>query len=337
MLDVNLKANTERYEVGDLNSTDVAQSRARQALGRSQLQTAEARLISSRENYIRLVGVAPGILDTPPPLPNMPADPDTAVDVALDNNANLLAAKKAREAADEDITIAKAGRLPRLNGVAGGNYVDYLKTLGNGTLPRSDQTIPSASIGLALQVPIYQGGRPSAQIRQAQARSGQAIEQVVEAERTVVAQTRSAYAIWKSSLGVIESAEAGVAANRESLDGVRAENQVGTRTILDVLNAQQELLNSRVTMVTAQRDAYVAGFALLAAMGRAEARDLGLDGGPLYDPKVNYDRVRNHLGDWETDPVPQGIATGTSEVPAQGAEPRLPLDPSLNVVAMAPE
>ena len=83
---------------------------------------------------------------------------------------------------------------------------------------------------------------------------------------------------------------------------MRAENSVGNRTILDILNAEQELLNSQVTLVTAQRDAYVAGFALLAAMGHAEARDLGLDGGALYDPLANYNRVHHKIWDWDADP-----------------------------------
>ena len=116
-------------------------------------------------------------------------------------------------------------------------------------------------------------------MRQAQERRAQAIELVTETERGVIAQARSAYAVWKSSLEVIASSETAVNANKLSLEGVRAENSVGNRTILDILNAEQELLNSQVTLVTARRDAYVAGFALLAAMGQAEARDLGLDGG----------------------------------------------------------
>jgi outer membrane protein len=131
---------------------------------------------------------------------------------------------------------------------------------------------------------------------------------------------------------VIASSQVAVDANRLSLEGVRAENSVGTRTILDILNAEQELLNSQVTLVTARRDAYVAGFALLAAMGRAEARDLGLEGGPLYDPLTNYDRVRRKLNDWSNDPEPQPLATGTTTTPAQtpvvGKNPLLD-DPAL--------
>lgn len=330
MLEEMQTANKERYEVGELNSTDLAQSRARLALGQSQLETAQARLIASRENYVRLVGVAPGLLETPPALPDMPADPDSAVALALANNPTLLSAAREREASADDISAARAQRLPTLSATASGNYYDYLDTLGSGIVPQTDQTGKSVSVGVALRVPIYQGGQASAQIRQANARRSQAVDKAVEVERQVIAETRSAFAMWRSAQSVIRSANAGVAANRESLEGVRAENQVGTRTMLDVLNAQQELLNSRVTLVTAERDAYVAGFALLAAMGRAEARDLGLDGGALYDPKVNYDQVRRHWRDLATGgTAPAGTGTSTANVPAQQADPRLPLDPDL--------
>ncbi|MGJ3626286.1 TolC family protein [Sphingomonas sp. MMS24-JH45] len=100
---------------------------------------------------------------------------------------------------------------------------------------------------------MFQGGRVAARVRQAQDLRGQAIQQATAAERQVVAQARSAYAIWRSSQEAIASADAAVAANKLSLEGVRAENSVGTRTILDILNAEQELLNSQVTLVTARR------------------------------------------------------------------------------------
>ena len=170
-------------------------------------------------------------------------------------------------------------------------------------------------------MPVYQGGRPGAQIRQAQARSGVAIEQQIAVERDIIAQTRAAFASWKASLQVIESSQEAVKANALSLEGVRAENSVGNRTILDILNAEQELLNSQVQLVVARRNAYVAGFTLLAAMGRAEARDLGLDGGLLYDPNVNYDRVRKKLNDYATDPDPTPQATRTVDTLPQSAAP----------------
>jgi outer membrane protein len=328
VLDVNLQASKDRFQVGDLTRTDVAQSDARLAVARSQLQSAQARLISSRETYIRLVGTPPGELEVPPELPNLPADPNAAVDVALKNNPTLLAAQKSRDAAAYDINVARAGRLPRVNVNVGGNYYNYLNSVG--TVVGLPNAGTAGTVGVGLTVPLFQGGRPAAEVRQAQERRAQANEQVTETERGVISEARSAYAVWKSSLEVIASSEVAVNANKLSLEGVRAENSVGNRTILDILNAEQELLNSQVTLVTARRDAYVAGFALLAAMGEAEARDLGLDGGPLYDPVANYKRVRHNIWDYGSQPDPAATGTSTASTPAQGSVVTRPLDPILD-------
>ena len=334
VLDINLQATRDRFQVGDLTRTDVAQSEARLSLARAQLQTAQATLISSRESYVRLVGTPPGALDPPPALPNMPTAPDAAVDVALRDNPVLLAAARSRDATAYDIRVARAARLPRVGISAGPSYTTYLGSLGAGTGASSELIGPQSALtgvaGLSLSLPLFQAGLPAAEIRQAQARRSQAIEQSTEAERNVIAQTRSAYAVWRSSEEVIQSSQNAVNANKLSLEGVRAENSVGSRTILDILNAEQELLNSQVTLVTAQRDAYVAGFSLLAAMGQAEAQDLGLDGGPLYDPVANYNRVRHRISDFSADADPQPVATRTNQTPAQGAELTKPLDPVLD-------
>jgi len=137
---------------------------------------------------------------------------------------------------------------------------------------------------------------------------------------------------------VIESARAALEANKFSLEGVKAENSVGNRTIIEILNAEQEYINSQVTLVTAQRDAYVAGFALLAAMGHAEAKDLGLDSGNLYDPTVNYRRVRNNIWDWAGEHSAGPVSTSTATTPAQNAtvvSPTLDI-PALPVDSRAP-
>ena len=328
VLEVNLRASRDRFQVGDLTRTDVAQSEARLALARAQLQQAEAQLISSRETYIQIVGTPPVALEEPPALPNLPNSPNGAVSIALNNNPNLIAARRQADATRYDVNVARANRLPRVSIVAGPNYFNYLQTLPAGSpLPNSGT---AASAGVQLNLPLVQGGRPAAQVRQAEALRGQSLENVTAAERAVIAQARSAYAVWQSSQQVIASSETAVNANKLSLEGVRAENSVGTRTILDILNAEQELLNSQVTLVSARRDAYVAGFALLAAMGNAEARDLGLDGGALYDPTVNYKRVRNRISDYGGDGEPAPVAASTAQTPAQNAAVAKPSDPLLD-------
>jgi outer membrane protein len=321
VLEVNLKATQDRFQVGDLTRTDVAQSQARLAQARSDLETAQANLIASRENYIRLVGTPPGTLEPPPPLPPLPESPQDAVQIALADNPTLLAAQKQRQASRYDVNRARADRLPTVSLFASGQYFNYLNTLKSvGDAGRAPNSGKSAQAGVRLSIPIFQGGRPGAEVRQAQAYESQAIEQVTAAERQVVEETRSNFAAWQASEQVIKSSQVAVDANQLSLRGVRAENSVGNRTILDILNAEQELLNSQVSLVSAERNAYVAGFALLASMGHAEAKDIGLAGGGLYNPLANYNRVDHKIWDWDEDPDPKPVATSTADTPAQGAE-----------------
>ncbi|MCF8707023.1 TolC family outer membrane protein [Rhizorhapis sp. SPR117] len=314
-LEVNLEATKDRFEVGDLTRTDIAQSESRLAVARSDLRAAEARLISSRETYVQLVGDTPDDLQPPPPLPNLPTSPNMAVDIAVNNNPDIAAAKKARQAAAYEVNVARATRMPTVSATADGGYVDYLNTLDS----TFAQHATTATAGVTATFPLFQGGYPAALTRQAQARESQSIEQTLEVERSVVAQTRAAYASYQAANAVIESSQVAVDASSLSLEGVRAENTVGTRTILDILNAEQEYLNAQVTLVSARRDAYVAGFSLLAAMGQAEAKDLGLDGGALYDPVTNYERVKGRIWDWDEDPAPVPQSTSTVDTPAQNS------------------
>ncbi|QYU69778.1 TolC family protein [Leptolyngbya sp. 15MV] len=202
----------------------------------------------------------------------------------------------------------------------GYDYQDFLGSLGGSIAPGLDQNTTSAQAGVSVSIPLFQGGRPAALQRQAQARASAALETVIAAERDVIAQVRSAWSSWQAAGAIIESSQSAVSAAELSLEGVRAENSIGNRTILEVLNAEQELLAARVQLVTARRNAYVAGFSLLAAMGRAEARDLGLEGeGLLYDPTLNYGRVRNIIWDWQRDPDPVPQSTSTVDIPAPDA------------------
>ena len=185
------------------------------------------------------------------------------------------------------------------------------------TRQRGTILFTGATAGLRATIPLMQGGRTGALRRQAQQRASATLENEIATERDVISQVRASYSSWRASNDVIFSSQSAVDAATLSLEGVRAENSVGNRTILDILNAEQELLNAQVQLETAKRNAYVAGFSLLAAMGRAEARDLGLDGGALYDPDTNYNRVRGKFFDWDSDPAPQAKATRTVDTPAQ--------------------
>ena len=321
VLQVNLESTQDQFEIGSLTRTDVAQSQSRLALAQGDLRNAQANLVSARELYVQLVGKAPTNLQPPPPLPGLPAAVNDAVKDAMQNNPDLIAAQENSDAAGFDVEAAGAARLPKLELFATGGATDYLGTLGS-SLPGvgAMQFQTTAQAGARLTIPLYQGGRPAAQERQAQDRASQALEQVVATERNVIQQVRSAYSAWQASQAIIASSQTAVSAAALSLEGTRAEQSVGTRQIIDVLNAEQELLQAQVQLVTARRNSYVAGFTLLAAMGRAEARDLGLDDeGPLYDPVVHYDRVKNNFNDWSFDPDPVTRSTRTVDIPPQDA------------------
>ena len=318
VLGTNLEATRDRFEIGDVTRTDVAQSEARLAIGQSQLATARGRLQTSEENYRRVIGQEPGPLQPPPPLPPLPATGDEAVRIALANNPDFIAATRQAEAARYDVRVARAGRLPTVSAVGSADYANTLA--GNNAGP---DTGTATSVGVQGRIPLYQGGLPSARIRQSQALEGQALELRIATERLVIANTQSAFATYMAARDAIASNEVAVKANELALEGARAENSVGTRTILEVLNAEQELLDAQVALVTARRDAYVAGFQLLNAMGQAEADDLGLEGGPLYDPLGNYRRVAGDWNDWSTDRrhTPVATRTATPEEEPQGVTP----------------
>ncbi len=324
VLETNLKATSDRFEIGDVTRTDVAQSNSRLAQGRATLRTAESNLIGARERYIQAVGHAPDALETPPPLAGLPHQPDEAVEIALDANPDLAAARLATRAAGYDIKTADASRLPKIAGVGSTAYTNDLHTLPAqamflGSLPHTG----TAQVGLQATIPLYQGGLPSAQIRQAQANAGAADNHELSVEREVIATVRADFASYQAANDSIALNQTAVDAAALSLQGVRAENTVGNRTILNILDAERELVNAQVNLVTARRNAYVAGFNLLAAMGRAQSKDLALDadlGAALYDPQIHYERTAHDANDWHRDPPPRAESTPTNTVPAQNAD-----------------
>ena len=307
VLGTNLQATQDRYEIGDLTRTDVAQSEARLQLGRSRLAVAQGQLTASEATYRQIIGHPPGQLAPPPPLPPLPASEAEAVRIALADNPDLLAIQRQAIAAGYDVRVAEGTRYPTVSGRLSGTYLNEFE----GTIAGVPSTGGQTTAGVNVSLPVFQGGLPAARIRQAEAQRGQVLEQVVGTERAVVSTTRAAFATYQGAQRAIQSQTVAVSANELALEGTRAEQSVGTRTVLNVLDAEQELLNSQVLLVTARRDAYVAGFQLLNAMGQAEAQDLGLTGGPLYDPLGNYRRVAKNWNDWARDPKYVPISTRT--------------------------
>ncbi len=308
VLQEQLRQSRDRFEVGDLTRTDVAQSEARLASAQATLRAAEAQLVSSQQAYVRVIGHSPGVLASPPPLGVLPDSSEKAVRLARDGNPNLLAARASETASGYDVGIARAGRRFSLSGTSSANYINYLGAAGSplgisNNTPglRNDRT--AQTVGLSVTIPLLQGGFTSSRIRQAQALQGQALTNIARVDRLVTEQARDTFEQLLSSHSQVQSAQVAVRANSLALEGVRAENSVGLRTIIEVLNAEQELLNSRVLLVRATHDEYVAGFNLLAALGRANVQDLAVDVS-RYDTAANGRRVRRIWNDWQSDPAP---------------------------------
>lgn len=329
LLETEFVSSKARFQAGDLTRTDVAQSEARLANARSQLVAARGSLVRSRENYRRLVGNWPVDLELPPDLPALPAIADEAAEIGLREAPSLEASNAEHSAAELDVRVARALRSPELSVSTNVSYTSYLGSSQRVFGASSSSGLPNdqsgLNLGLNLSIPLYQGGRPAAQVRQARAFEDEASEQIVSAERDVVANVRTAFSDQQVALAAIRANEAAVAANELALRGTRAENDAGTRLLIDVLNAQQELLVSRVSLVASRRDAYVAGFNLLSAMGRADSRVLNLEDGTLYDPVPNYDRARRSISDREDGANADVVATRTTgptlvDAPATRAE-----------------
>ncbi|HZV10032.1 MAG TPA: TolC family protein, partial [Novosphingobium sp.] len=296
------------------------QSVERLNLARGVLHTAEVNLATSREKYVQLVGSPPDQLTQPPPLANLPAGADDAVEAAMQTNPDLLSAQESAKAAGFDAKVAGSARLPKIAVVGTYEYDNYFNTYGQLYAPYYYQFDKISQVTVQASFPLFQGGQPAAEQRKARATQSAALEHANSVERQVVQATHASFIAWRASDNIIEANHRAVEAAQQSLDGVRAENKIGDRTILDVLNAEQELLNAQVQLVAARHDAYVAAFNLLAAMGRVTPRDLGFDESQIYDPAANYRRVRGSIWDWGKGPKPVAVSSGTAAVTMQNGD-----------------
>ncbi len=277
-----LEATKDRFRVGELTRTDVAQSEARLSGSRTSLTQAEAQLTASRSAYAKIVGRSPEKLEKPAPSENVPQSEDEAREVAAKNNPAVQAARNAEKARRSAISLAKGALLPTLDVQA---KYQYGREASSGVYIADESSV----VGV-LTIPLYQGGAEYSRVREAKELHSQSMMQIASAERAIDENVRNAWEAVRSARASIISSEEQVKANEIALEGVKQEEEVGSQTTLDVLNAEQELLNARVTLVTAQRNLAVADYGLLAATGQLTARQLQL---PVkyYDPVENYDDV----------------------------------------------
>ncbi|MED5550019.1 MAG: TolC family outer membrane protein [Pseudomonadota bacterium] len=270
-----LQAARDRFEVGEITRTDVAQAEARLSGAQAELSAAQSQLAVSRAAYERVTGQPPATLEEPPALPGMPDSLADAAEFAYQSSPQLLAARFSEESARHAIRIARSNLRPEVTLSASASAARDSSFSGD----ERDST----SVTGRVSIPIFTGGLNRSRVRAAVAQEEQARHQVRQARRQVTEGVTNAWSNYVTSLAVIESSQQAVRANEIALDGVEQEAYVGIRTTLDVLDAEQELLNSRLTLVTAERDSYVAGYQLLQAMGLVSAEQLGL-AVDVYDP-----------------------------------------------------
>ncbi|TWA88117.1 outer membrane protein/adhesin transport system outer membrane protein [Azospirillum brasilense] len=283
-----LDAARDRFRVGEYTRTDVSQSESRLAASIAARISAEGTLQASRATYERVVGSMPGKLKAPKPKFKLPGTLDEVVEMARSNNPSVLSATYT-EAAQREAVDQQFGRLlPSANLSAQANRtIDAGRSSGI-DIKRQD----GAQLTAQITIPLYQAGLPEALTREAKHTANQARLQIDDTRRQAVEAAISAWQGLQAARASIESYNSQIRAAEIALEGVRQEAQVGSRTVLDVLNQEQELLNARVNLVRAQRTEMVQAFTVLGAIGQLTARQLNL---PVqyYDADTHYKQVRN--------------------------------------------
>ena len=280
-----LKQTRDRFNVGEVTRTDVAQAESRLAAGRSQLLQAQSQYVTSQAQYRRIIGVDPGHLAPGTPVdrlspPTLPA----AITLGQQQSPSVLAAMYGVDIAELQVKVNEGNLYPNLGVQAS------VQKAWDPAATTNKQT--SAAILGTLTVPLFQGGAEYSSIRQAKETVGQqrlTLDVNRDQARESVVQYWGALDAAKAQ---IEATTAQVNAAEIALNGVREEARVGQRTTLDVLNAQQELVNARVALVQAQHDRVVASYSLLAAVGGLSMQHLGLDV-TIYDPQIHYQQIRD--------------------------------------------
>ncbi|MEN2980089.1 TolC family outer membrane protein [Tistrella bauzanensis] len=284
VLERQLQATRDRFEVGEVTRTDVAQAEARLALAQADLTRARGALASSEATYMRVVGQAPEALEVPRAFPDLPMSRPDAIARARDDNPSVRSARFTVEVAEQQVQSAQATRMPQVS-LVGSHQRERDSSYA---LDRTEDSRVVAQ----LTVPLYQGGSEFSGIRQAKETRAQRRGELMTAERQAVEGATAAWETLQSARASIVSIDAAVRAADIALEGVREEAAVGARTTLDVLDAEQELFQARVNLVGAQRDVIVAGFQLAAAIGALDIAAVSATT-PVYDPQDNYRKVRD--------------------------------------------
>ena len=289
-----LQATRDRFNVGEVTRTDVSQAEASLSNATAGRVAAEGQLAASRANFVNVIGVMPENLTFPAAALQLPKSVQEATTAASEKNPNVIAALYTERAARYGVDLVEGELLPTvsLNGTFA-RQVDQLTASGVGTLNRDNAT-NAGSITAQLSMPLYEAGSVTSRVRQAKQTVSQSRQNVLAARRSAIENATRAYNNLLSTRAQIVSFEAAVRSNTIALDGVRQENLAGLRTVLDVLDAEQALLQSRVSLVSARRDATLAQYDVRQAVGLLTAVDLRLNV-DQYNVENHYNNVRNKI------------------------------------------
>lgn len=280
-----LESYKKRFNAGELTRTDVAQSEARLSGATANRIAAEGLLEVSNANYFSVVGLTPAktMDDVSDSDMHLPKSLEDALRIAMERNPQIKAAEYAVQAADYTVSAKKGVLAPQIDITAGAG-----KQHDVSTFKRNDTWEVMAN----MKVPLYQSGAEYADIRAAKQTENQYRIMLAKIKQDVRAQTISAWENYTSNKAQIKSLKDQINASKIALDGVIREAQVGSRTVLDVLDAEQEHLDNQVSLVKVHRDEIVSAYALLSAVGQLNPEDLKLDV-PTYDDKKYYNKVKN--------------------------------------------
>ncbi|HEY8617440.1 TolC family outer membrane protein [Phenylobacterium sp.] len=318
-----LEESNARFEVGEITRTDVAQSQARLANAQAAMQNAEAQLGNSRANYAAAVGRNPGTLEPEPSLAFLlPPTVDEAFSVAEQFNPLLRAQQFAEQASRARLAGARAERLPQV-------AVQSTLTFGPAPTDPFERGLYERDVttGVTVSVPLFSGGLTSSRIRQAVERNNADRITIETQRRTVLQQVTQGWNQLIASRANITSTGEQVRAARIAAEGVRQEQQVGLRTTIDVLNAEQELRNAELSQVSARRDEYVAAASVISAMGRLEGRNL-VPTVPQYDATKHFRKLRITWG-WVPWEEPIAIIDRTLALPPTPQPKAKPVEPAI--------
>jgi outer membrane protein len=278
-----LQATRDRFEAGEVTRTDVAQAESRLQGAIADRIAAEGNLTASIAVYRQVIGAEPTDLKMPEVEIDLPANRDEAVAQSV-NTPAVVAAKFQADAAKDDIDVAFSEMLPTVSIEGSWTRSEELSS--------EDQSQDVGQILGVVRVPLYQAGAPDARVRQSKQLYQQSRRQIEEAIRAGEQTAVDAWQTYETALAQIDSFREQVRATEVALDGVKQEQQVGARTVLDVLDAELEALNAKVSLVQAQTNLVVARYQVLASVGRLTAGELALNAG-VYDPQEHYNSVRN--------------------------------------------